>query len=116
VDDIEVLNTLQMLASACGRGQLCESPNGISVRRGVGDSEDISVGILLLVVRYGKRWVNLLDNLSQPREHTSLSRKPPTGGLGAARARVVGGQCLASGTHNRAPTREGWIDTEVELP
>ena len=116
MDDIEVSNTLQILVPACGQDQFCEPPNGISVRREVGDSEDISVGIVLLVVRYGKRWVNPLDNLSQPREHTSLSRKPPTGGLGAAHARVVGGLCLASDAHNRALTREGWIDTEVELP
>jgi hypothetical protein len=67
VDDINVLNPLQTVVPACGQVQFCDPWNSSSIRISGTLSGVISVGVVLLVMRYGKCRADRLDDLSQRR-------------------------------------------------
>ena len=122
VDDISVLNTLQTVVSACGQVQICDPGMSAAYGQSETDSGPISVGTVLLAMRYGKRGMSRLDNLSQLQGRTFRSGEVATGGLGAGCVRVVRGAMprpplghTTWDTPRDAPSWEGWIDTEVEL-
>ena len=121
MDDINALNPLQMLASACGQVQSCDfGPGGCERPDSLMDGS-FSVGIVLLVVRYGKYGTGGLDALSQGATTSPLPHRPLSGAVGAL-AWSRPGAGIGEASHHlegvdrrRATFSEGWTDTEVGL-
>ena len=88
--DIDVLNPLQTLVPACGQVRFCDPGDADDVRFRRFFYGHISVGTILLAVRYGKCRVHELDDLSHRRVSPLPSPPGLTPRLGAGCARVVG--------------------------
>jgi hypothetical protein len=72
VGDINVLNPLQTLVLACGQVRFYDPVDAGGIRPRGSSYEPISVGTVLLAVRYGKRRPHELDNLSHRQADTEV--------------------------------------------
>lgn len=75
VGDIMALNPLQTVVPASGQVHLCDLGDVGKVRFASHGDRNVSVGIVLLDMRYGKRGIGSLDKLSHLPWKTGSTRR-----------------------------------------